>query len=106
MKTFPVGCLKVLLIVAGAIVLVHFWPWAMAPLVIGLVLVLGLGALLLAGVAAVGAVGVGVIVGLLATGIALLAFLSPVWIPVLAVVGMVGLIKKLCGSKSPTVAAV
>ena len=89
MKPFLAGCLKVLLVVAGAIVLVHFWPWAMVPFVIGLVLVLGLGALLLAGVAAVGAVGVAVIVGLLAAVIALLALLSPLWIPVLAVIGMV-----------------
>ncbi len=106
MKTFLVGCLKVLLVVAGAIVLVHLWPWVMVPVVVGLVFVLGLGALLLAGLATVGAVGVVVIVGLLAAAIALLALLSPVWIPVLAVVGMVWLMKKLCGSKARTVAAV
>jgi hypothetical protein len=105
MKTFLAGCLKVLLVVACGIVLVHFWSLAMVPLVIGLVFVLGLGALLLAGVAAVGAVGVVVIVGLLAAVIALLTLLSPVWIPVLAVVGMIWLMKKLCGPKSRTVVA-
>jgi hypothetical protein len=105
MKAFLVGCLKVLLVVACGIVLVHVWPVAIVPLVIGLGLILGCGALLLASLAALGAVGVVVVIGLLAAAAVLLAILSPVWIPVLLIVGLVCLVKKPGGSKPRTVAS-
>jgi hypothetical protein len=105
MKAFLVGCLKVLLVVACGIVLVHVWPAAMVPLVIGLGLVLGLGAVLLASLAALGAVGVVVLIGLLVAAAILLAVLSPVWIPLLLIIGLVCLVKKLCGFKSRTAAS-
>ncbi|MGA2444400.1 MAG: hypothetical protein ABSG50_03095 [Opitutaceae bacterium] len=99
MKTFLGICLKVLLVVALGIVIIHVWPLAIVPLVIGLLLVLGLGVLLLTGLVAVGATGLGVVIGLLALAIVLLALFSPVWIPVAVILGIVWLVKKLARAR-------
>lgn len=99
MKAFLVGCLKVLLVVVCGIVLVHFWPAAMVPMAVGLALALVFGALFLAGLAALGTVGLVAVIGLLAVAIVLLALLSPLWLPVLMIVGLIWLVKKLSGSK-------
>lgn len=99
MKTFLGICLKVLLVVVLGIVIIHVWPLAIVPLVIGLLLVLGLGVLLLTCLVAAGAAGIGVIIGLLATAIVLLALFSPVWIPVAVILGIVWLVKKLAGAR-------
>jgi hypothetical protein len=95
MKTFLGICLKVFLVVALGIVIIHVWPVALVPLVIGLLLALGLGVLLLTCLVAVGAAGIGVVIGLLATALVLLALFSPVWIPVAVILGIVWLVKKL-----------
>ena len=102
MKTFLLGCGKVLLVLVLAIVLVHLWPITVVPFTVGFVLVLGLGTILMVGLVAAGAVGVAAVVGLLAGAIALLAVLSPVWIPVLVVAGIVWLVKKSGGPSRRT----
>lgn len=92
MKALLVTCLKVLLVVALGLVVVHVWPMALVPLVIGLLLVLGLGLLLL--------------LGLMAAVVVLLALLSPVWIPLAAILGIIWLVKKLCSARHGSSAAV
>jgi hypothetical protein len=99
MKTFLGTCLKVLLVVALGIVIIHVWPVALVPLVIGLLAGLVLGGLLLTGLVAVGATGLGVVIGLLAMAVVLLALLSPVWIPVAVILGIVWLVKKSAGAR-------
>lgn len=79
MNTF----LKVLVTAALVVVALH-----VLPALVGLGL--GLGAILLAIVG----IGVGVIAALLAAGVGLAVALSPIWLPVLAIVGLIALCKK------------
>ena len=89
MNTF----LKVLLLAALLIVAIKFSP------------VIFLGALAGFFVAAVlGAVGVSLVAALLAVVLALAVALSPIWIPVLVVLGLVSLFRK--SERPPTVATV
>lgn len=99
MKTFLAACLKMLLVVALGVVVIHVWPVAIVPLVVGLLLVLVLGVLLLTGLVTAGVIGTCVAIGLLAAAAALLAVLSPVWIPLAVVLGIVWLVRKLCSSR-------
>ena len=99
MKTFAGICLKVLLVMALGIVIIHVWPVAVVPLVIGLLLVLGLGVLLLTGLVVLGAAGLGVVLGLLVAAVVLLALFSPVWIPVAVILGSIWLVKRLARAK-------
>ena len=98
MKALLLGCGKVLLVLALAVVVVHLWPITVVPLAAALVLVTILGALLALGLVAAGAVGVAAAAGLMAAAIALLGVLSPVWIPVLVIAGIIWLVRKLGGS--------
>ena len=95
MKTFLGICLKGLLVVALGIVIIHVWPVALVPLLIGLLLVLGLGVLLLTGLVVLGAAGLGAVIGLLVAAVVLLALFSPVWIPVTVILGIIWLVKRL-----------
>lgn len=90
MKTF----LKVLLFVMLALVALKFLPALLFPFVVA-----GLGCLLIlavlaSGVAAVASVGLCVLAGVVAIALAGLAVLSPIWIPVLAIAGLIALIKR------------
>ena len=106
MKTFLLGCGKVLLVLALAVAVVHFWPVTVVPFAVGFVLLLGLGAAMVVGLVAAGAVGLALVGGLLAVAVALLGVLSPVWIPLLVVVGIVWLVRRPGGSNGrPTAAA-
>jgi hypothetical protein len=106
MKTLLGICLKVLLVVALGIVIIQVWPVALVPLVIGLLLVLGLGVLLLVSLMVLGAAGLGAVIGLLAAAVVLLALLSPVWIPVAVILGIVCLVKRLASARHrPTATA-
>ncbi len=104
MKPFLVGCGKVLLVLALALVIVHLWPITVVPLALGLILLLGLCVALVVALAAAGAVGLAAVAGLVAAAIALLAVLAPVWIPVLIIAGIVWLVRKLGSSNRSTVA--
>jgi hypothetical protein len=91
MKTF----LIILLAVVGTVVVAHLLPLAFAPVIFVLGVLLLIGGLLAGGAAAIVAAVLAVLVGLLAGGLALVAVLAPIWIPVLAIVGLVALIKRL-----------
>ena len=79
MKTF----LKVLLIIALAIVAVKLLP-----------LTLVVGGLLAAGVALLAVIGVSMLAIGTGLGLGLIALLSPLWLPVLALIGIVMLVKR------------
>ena len=91
MKTF----LKISLIVVLSIIALKFSPVLFVGAVLGLIAAVVLGA-----------VGFSLVLALLAIAIAAALALSPIWIPVLIVMGLISLFKKL-GDKpaAPTVAA-
>jgi hypothetical protein len=91
MKTF----LIVLLALVGAVVAVKLLPLALVPVILVLGLLLLIGGLLVGGAAAAVAAVLALLVGLLAGGLALVVVLAPIWIPVLAVVGLIALIKRV-----------
>ena len=91
MKTF----LIILLALVGAVVVVKLLPLALAPVIFVLGLLLLIAGLLVGGVAATVAAVLAVLVALLAGGLALVVVLAPIWIPVLAIVGLIALIKRL-----------
>jgi hypothetical protein len=79
MKTF----LKIVLLVILAVVAVKFLP-----------LLFGLGCVLAAAVVGLLAVGASAVAALFGTMFALAVLLSPIWVPVLALVGLIALIKR------------
>ena len=79
MKTF----LKVLLIAVAVVIAVKLLPVALA-----------LACVLAACVGVVAAVGVSLAAGVLCAGLLLALVLSPIWLPVLALVGLISLVKK------------
>lgn len=90
MKTF----LKVLLFVLLGLLAIKLLPFVLFPVVVagaGLLLAVGLA---FAGIAAVAGIGVAVVVALVALLVVLLTVLSPIWIPVLAIVGLIALIRR------------
>lgn len=105
MKSLGLICLKVMLVVALGLAILYCWPALTMPLAFAAVLVLGFGLLMLAGLVAAGAVGIGVVTVLMVVAIAVLGALSPLWIPLLLVLGCIWLIKKLCAPKGPNVTA-
>jgi hypothetical protein len=95
MKHLVIISLKVLLAVVVGVVIIHFWPLAAVPVIFGLFIGLGLLTLFLICLVAVGAVGGGVAIGLLAVVLAVLALLSPLLIPAALLLGIISLVKKL-----------
>ena len=77
MKTF----LRVLLCVVVTVVAFKLLPVLMVPVVLG-------------GLAAAAGVGLILLLVLLAVALAVVAVLAPIWIPVLAIVGLVALIRR------------
>ena len=90
MKTF----LKVLLFVLLGLLAIKLLPFLLIPVFVGGIGLLLAGGLAFGGVAAVAGIGVAVVVALVAILVTLLAVLSPIWIPVLAVVGLIALIPR------------
>ena len=86
MNTF----LKILLIVVLSLLALKFLPVILIGAFVGLVLA-----------AILGAFGLTLVALLLAVGIALAMALSPIWIPVLIVMGLISLFKKMGSSKAP-----
>lgn len=94
MNTF----LKVIIVVIAAVLIAHFWPLALLPLLIAAGAVILIGALTAGGAAVVFSVIcsiLGVAIGLVCT---VAAVLSPVWIPLLLVVGLIALIRRSSGA--------
>ena len=77
------GVLKVVLLVIAAIVAVKFLP-----------LIFAAGCALAAALVACIALGASAMVALFGTVIVLTAVLSPIWIPVLALIGLITLVKR------------
>lgn len=89
MKTF----LKVLLLAALLIVAIKLSPVIFLGALVGLI-----------AAAVLGAIGLSLVAVLLAVALALAVALSPIWLPVLVVMGLISLFKKN-GHGSPSVAA-
>lgn len=87
--------LKIVAAVLLILVIAHFWPGLAALAFIGVTTLLALAGSVIAG--AVGALGVLIAIGctLLAVLVALGVALSPIWVPVLAIVGLVAIIRSL-----------
>lgn len=79
MNTF----LKVLLVLVAVVIAVKLLP-----------ITLALGCIFAAALAIFALVGMGVVAGLICLGLVLAALLSPIWIPLLALVGLIALIKR------------
>ncbi len=90
MKTF----LKVLLVFAIAALVIHLWPVAAVPLALGGMIALLIGLVFAGGVAVVGGVLLTVVCALVGVLIALAAASSPIWLPILAIVGLVALLRR------------
>lgn len=97
MNTF----LKVLLFVILGLVCLKLLPFLFIPVALAFAGLLAVGALLMGGVATVAATGLTVVAGILAVALVLVAALSPIWIPVLAIVGLVSLCRR--GGKATAV---
>jgi hypothetical protein len=102
MKSFLSISLKIIIAAAIGATIIWLWPVVIIPLVLVLLAALGLLALFLVCLLVIGAVGGGVVVGLLALAAGLLALLSPLWIPAALVLGIIWLVKRLGASKSPS----
>ncbi len=95
MKVFSLVLLKILVVAVVLWLLLENAPLLVAPIFGAIVTFIGLSMLVLA-VLTVGATfGLAVVVALLAVAVSLAAALSPVWLPLLAIVGIVA----LCRSK-------
>ena len=90
MNTF----LKIFLIVVLSLLALKFLPVIFVGAIVGLLLA-----------AVLGALGLGLVALLLVVGIALALALSPIWIPVLIVMGVISLFKKLGSHPAPPVMA-
>ncbi|HQY06607.1 MAG TPA: hypothetical protein PLQ52_11135 [Lacunisphaera sp.] len=90
MKTF----LKVLLMAAILIIAIKFSPVIFVGVIVGL---------LVAGV--LGVVGISLVAALLAVLVAFAVALSPIWIPVLVIMGLVSLFRKTEERTPPMMAA-
>ena len=86
--------LKILLGVVLALVAIKLLPILLFPIGIGLVALLVVVAVALAVVLAVAGAGFAAAGVILGVAVALLAALSPVWVPVLAVVGLIALCRR------------
>ena len=105
MKNLLIISLKVLVAAAIGVAVIRLWPVTVIPLVLVLLIAIGLLALFLVCLLLAGAVGGGVVVGLLAAVVGLLALLSPLWIPAALILGIIWLVKKLGSAKSSPPAA-
>lgn len=90
MKTFW----KVLLIVVLALVAIKLLPVLIVPVIVLAFAAMVATVLLLGGFGVIAAAGLGVLAGLLAVVLTVLAVLSPIWIPVLVVIGIVALVRR------------
>jgi hypothetical protein len=75
--------LKIVLLVIAVIIAVKLLPIA-----------IGLGGLFVGLIVGLAAMGVSALLGLVGLGLALAALTSPIWVPVLLIVGLIALIKR------------
>ena len=90
MKTF----LKVVLLFLVVALVIHLWPIAAVPLAIGGVIAFIVGSVLVGGVAVVATVAIVLAVAVAAALLCVAAASSPIWLPVLAIVGLIALLRR------------
>ena len=83
---------KILLFTLLALVVLHLFPLLLIPIVLVVAALLAIGTLLAGGFGALAAAGLSLLAGVLGVVLVLLAELSPVCVPLLAIYGLV----KLC----------
>ncbi len=83
---------KILLFTLLALLVIHLCPILLIPIILAVAAMLVIGTMLAGGFAAVAATGLSLVAGLVAVALVALAVLSPVWLPLLAIYGLV----KLC----------
>src|SRR5690606_23113833 len=91
MKTFLLTLLKIGLVALLIWWLLHHAPWIAAPVVGGFGFFLLIALMLLIALVVRLGVGVAVVVALLGVMLAVAAALSPIWVPALAIFGLVAL---------------
>ena len=90
MKTF----LKIVLFSVLVLVLIKVFPVLLAPAFVAAAVMLVVGAVALAGLGAVVAAGLTAALFVLAIFLVVAAVLSPVWLPILALVGFISLLRR------------
>lgn len=85
---------KILLVVAVVLLAFKLLPVLLVPVILGIVLTLIVGSVLAAGVAALTFAGLSTFGALAAVTLVTAAVLSPIWMPVLAVIGLVSLCRR------------
>ncbi|HEX2101890.1 MAG TPA: hypothetical protein VHF69_14555 [Candidatus Synoicihabitans sp.] len=75
------------------LIIVHFWPWLGAAFTLSLVFLSAVGFALALGITVLVAIGFALIVALTVGLIALGVSLAPVWVPILAIIGLVALFR-------------
>ena len=91
---------KILLFTLLALVVLHLFPLLLIPVGLAVAAMLALGALLVGVLAALLGTGLSLGAGVLAVVLVLVAVLAPIWLPVLAIYGLV----KLCSRNDQVVA--
>lgn len=91
---------KILLFTLLALVALHFFPLLLIPAGLALAALLALGALLVGVLAALLGTGLSLVAGVLAVVLVVVAVLAPIWLPALAIYGLVSLCRR-----NPKVAA-
>jgi hypothetical protein len=97
MKNLLIILLKVVVAIAVGVAIVHLWPVTIVPMFAALLLLVGLAVVFLIFLVTAGTAGVAVLTGLMAVAAVLLAVLSPVWVPVLLILGIIWIVRRLCG---------
>jgi hypothetical protein len=97
MKNFLIILLKVVVAIAVGVAVVQLWPVTIVPMFAAILLLIGLAAVFLVFLVTAGTAGVAVLTGLMAVAVVLLAVLSPVWVPVVLILGIIWIVRRLCG---------
>jgi hypothetical protein len=86
--------LKILLIVVAVLVCLHFLPVLLIPVFLGVAALVMVGLAVAGGLVGVAATGITLVATVLAVALIVLAVLAPIWLPVLAVYGLVMLCRR------------
>ena len=97
MKNFLIILLKIVVAIAVGVAIVYLWPVTIVPMFAALLLLVGLAAVFLIFLVTAGTAGVAVLTGLMAVAAVLLAVLSPVWVPVVLILGIIWMVRRLGG---------
>jgi hypothetical protein len=93
--------LKLLGLAVLVLIIAHFWPALAGIAFVGVATVLAAAGALAAGVGGLLTVGLGVVFAIGAVVVVLGVVLAPIWLPILAIVGLVMLVRSLARSPAP-----